>query len=151
MKIRAAAIQMPSAPMDVAANLGRADALLRQAHDAGAELAVLPELFNSGYGMIPDYTPFGESLDGRGLPEDLQDRYSRVPDGRGCDSTSCLDSCAIFETRSCSPSRCLIRQATSCERPTQPRPRPIATAGAAQATCETATRSASFAERNNPA
>ena len=64
MKINAAAIQMPSVPMDVAANLGRADALLRQAHDAGAELAVLPELFNTGYGMIPDYTPFGESLDG---------------------------------------------------------------------------------------
>src|SRR4051794_18673679 len=55
---------MPSTPMDVAANLGRADALLRQAYDAGAELAVLPEMFNTGYGMVPDYTPVGESLDG---------------------------------------------------------------------------------------
>jgi N-carbamoylputrescine amidase len=64
VKLLAAAIQMPSDPQDVAANRERADALLRRARDAGAELAVLPEMFNTGYGLLPDYHPHAETLDG---------------------------------------------------------------------------------------
>jgi len=64
LKIAAAAIQMPSEPQNVAANLERADGLLRQAHKAGAELAVLPEMFNTGYGFCRDFGPYGEGLDG---------------------------------------------------------------------------------------
>ena len=55
MKIQAAAIQMPCDVLDLPANLQRADELLRLARDAGAELAVLPELFNTGYSLCPDY------------------------------------------------------------------------------------------------
>lgn len=64
MKITAAAIQMPSEPGRIAENLDRADGLLRQARDSGAELAVLPEMFNTGYGLIPDYAPSAEGRDG---------------------------------------------------------------------------------------
>ena len=64
MKILAAAIQMTSKPGKVAANLAKADDLLRQAHDAGASLAVLPEMFNTGYGLLPDYGPMAERRDG---------------------------------------------------------------------------------------
>ncbi|WP_435006260.1 carbon-nitrogen hydrolase family protein [Tundrisphaera lichenicola] len=64
MKILAAAIQMTSEPLEVASNLARADDLLRQAHDAGANLAVLPEMFNTGYGLLPDYGPAAEGPDG---------------------------------------------------------------------------------------
>ena len=64
MKIAAAAIQMPSELGEVAANLERADGLLRRAHEAGAEIAVLPEMFNTGYGLVPDYAPTAEGRDG---------------------------------------------------------------------------------------
>ncbi len=64
MKITAAAIQMPSDVGAVAANLERADGLLRRARDLGAELAVLPEMFNTGYGLVPDYAPTAEGRDG---------------------------------------------------------------------------------------
>lgn len=64
MRLTTAAIQMPSVPLDVVGNLERADGLLLDAHRAGVELAVLPEMFNTGYGLIPDYTPIAEGLDG---------------------------------------------------------------------------------------
>jgi N-carbamoylputrescine amidase len=64
VKIAAAAVQMPCEPQNVAGNLERADGLLRRARQAGAELAVLPEMFNTGYGLCPDFGPYGESLDG---------------------------------------------------------------------------------------
>ncbi len=64
MKILAAAIQMSSEPNEVASNLAKADVLLRRAHDDGASLAVLPEMFNTGYGLVPDYGPTAEGLDG---------------------------------------------------------------------------------------
>ena len=64
MKIAAAAIQMSSELGAVAANIGRADDLLHRAHEAGAELAVLPEMFNTGYGLVPDYAPTAEGRDG---------------------------------------------------------------------------------------
>ena len=64
MKILAAAIQMSSEPLQVAANLAKADALLHQAHRDGVTLAVLPEMFNTGYGLLPDYGPTAEGPDG---------------------------------------------------------------------------------------
>ena len=73
MKIAAAAIQMPASLGDVVGNVDRADELLRRAHDDGVELAVLPEMFNTGYGLIPDYTAMAE---GRGGPVHGQGRTS---------------------------------------------------------------------------
>ncbi len=64
MKIAAAAIQMPCVCLDVSENVQRADDLLRQAREAGAELVVLPELFNTGYSLCPDFAPFSETEDG---------------------------------------------------------------------------------------
>jgi N-carbamoylputrescine amidase len=64
LKIVVAAIQMPSVPLDVPGNLQRADEQLRAAHGLGAELAVLPELFNTGYSLCPDFGPYSETMDG---------------------------------------------------------------------------------------
>jgi N-carbamoylputrescine amidase len=64
VRIVAAAIQMPCELHKVAENLRRADEHLRRSREAGAELAVLPELFNTGYAKCPDYGPFGEGVDG---------------------------------------------------------------------------------------
>jgi N-carbamoylputrescine amidase len=64
VKIAVAAVQMPSDDLDVSANLHRADDLLRSARDRGVELAVLPELFNTGYSLCPDYGPYSESAHG---------------------------------------------------------------------------------------
>ena len=64
MKIQAAAIQMPCDILDLPANLQRADELIRTARDAGSELVVLPELFNTGYSLCPDFGPCSETAEG---------------------------------------------------------------------------------------
>jgi N-carbamoylputrescine amidase len=64
MKIQAAAIQMPCAILDLPTNLQRADELIRSARDAGSELVVLPELFNTGYSLCPDFGPCSETAEG---------------------------------------------------------------------------------------
>ena len=64
MKINVAAIQMGSDPLDVPGNLRRADDMLRDAFALGVELAVLPELFNTGYSLCPDFGPYSETADG---------------------------------------------------------------------------------------
>jgi predicted amidohydrolase len=64
VKIAVAAVQMPSDVLNVAANLDRADELLRSAHDSSVELAVLPELFNTGYSLCPDFGPYSETIEG---------------------------------------------------------------------------------------
>src|SRR5262249_1650771 len=60
----AAAIQMPSEPLNVAGTLRRADRFLCQAGDRWAELVVLPEMFNAGYGFLEDVGPVAEGPDG---------------------------------------------------------------------------------------
>ncbi len=64
MKIVAAAVQMPSELLQHAVNLERADDSLHEARRAGAVLAVLPELFNTGYGLQPDFSPVAEATEG---------------------------------------------------------------------------------------
>jgi predicted amidohydrolase len=64
VKIVVAAVQMPSDLLDVSANLDRADDLLRSARDSSVELAVLPELFNTGYSLCPDFGPYSETAEG---------------------------------------------------------------------------------------
>jgi predicted amidohydrolase len=64
VKIVVAAVQMPSEVLDVSANLDRADELLRSARDSSVELAVLPELFNTGYSLCPDFGPYSETAEG---------------------------------------------------------------------------------------
>lgn len=64
MKLDVATIQMPAELLAVSDNLDRADGLLREAHLGGAGLAILPEMFNTGYGFLSDYGPVAEDLDG---------------------------------------------------------------------------------------
>ncbi len=73
MQLVAAAIQMPALPMKVVENLERADSHLRRARDAGVDLIVLPEMFNTGYGSVPNYAPVAEDLEGPTIKY-LQDR-----------------------------------------------------------------------------
>jgi predicted amidohydrolase len=64
VKLAVAAIQMSSVTHDVSANLASGDDRLRQARLAGADLVVLPELFNTGYDHRSDYAPIAEERDG---------------------------------------------------------------------------------------
>jgi predicted amidohydrolase len=64
MKIVVAAVQMSCDLLRPDANLDRADAYLCEANRSGAKLAVLPELFNTGYSLFDDFTLCAESLDG---------------------------------------------------------------------------------------
>ena len=65
MKILVAAVQMPAELLQIAANLERADTFLGEASQAGAVLAVLPEMFNTGYGLLPDFGPAPRGPTGR--------------------------------------------------------------------------------------
>lgn len=76
MKLQAAAIQMTCAVEDINSNLERADALLGEAHEQGVELAVLPEMFNTGYGFLPDFAECAECTEGPTL-QFLRDRSRR--------------------------------------------------------------------------
>jgi N-carbamoylputrescine amidase len=64
MDVCLAAIQMYAAPYAVAANLGRARALVEAAAGQGADLVVLPELFNTGYSYSPAMFDYAEPIDG---------------------------------------------------------------------------------------
>ncbi len=64
MKILVAAVQMPAELLQIAANLERADIALGEASQAGAELAVRPEMFNTGYRLLPDFGPAAEGTEG---------------------------------------------------------------------------------------
>ncbi len=76
MKILAAAVQMSAAVLQVTANIEHADSFLGEAHRAGAELAVLPEMFNTGYRLLPDFGVCAEGVNGPTL-EHLSRRSRR--------------------------------------------------------------------------
>lgn len=63
--IRAAAIQMDAPAGQVEANLAHARGLVEQAAGQGAQLVVLPELFNTGYEYTDRNYRLVEPLDGR--------------------------------------------------------------------------------------
>jgi predicted amidohydrolase len=60
VKILAAAVQFEAKPGAIGQNLDQGDAMLRQAHEASADLVVFPEMFNTGYGVGPDYARLAE-------------------------------------------------------------------------------------------
>jgi predicted amidohydrolase len=59
-----AAIQMDAQPAPTMERLARAESLILAAARAGAQLVVLPELFNTGYGYLPSNYALAESLTG---------------------------------------------------------------------------------------
>src|SRR3989338_2409476 len=62
--MKAAAVQFFATPFDLNHNLETAERLIRQAAGQGAQLAVLPELFNTGYVYTPRLFAFAEQADG---------------------------------------------------------------------------------------
>ena len=64
-KLKIAAVQMRSDYGDVEANLAKAERLINEAAQAGAKLAVLPELFNTGYGYTPANYELTEMVGGQ--------------------------------------------------------------------------------------
>jgi predicted amidohydrolase len=59
-----AAIQMDAQPTPTVERLARAETLIRTAARAGAQLVVLPELFNTGYSYHPSNYALAESVTG---------------------------------------------------------------------------------------
>lgn len=64
MRFKAAAVQMDCDLGEVGANLARAESLITAACAAGARLAVLPELFGTGYRLDQDYHQYAETVPG---------------------------------------------------------------------------------------
>lgn len=62
--MRAAAIQFFATPFDLTRNLQTAERLIRAAAAQGAQIIVLPELFNTGYVYTPRLFAFAETEDG---------------------------------------------------------------------------------------
>ncbi len=62
--VKVAAVQMDANPASVADRLDRAEHLITQAAQAGAQLVVLPELFNSGYSYADGNYRLAEPIDG---------------------------------------------------------------------------------------
>ncbi len=62
--IKIAAIQMDANPTPTTERLTRADQLVRKSVDAGAQLVVLPEIFNTGYAYSETNHRRAEPLDG---------------------------------------------------------------------------------------
>jgi len=64
-KIKIAAVQMSRVYGEIETNLAIAEQLVSQAVDAGAQLVVLPELFDSGYAYTPANYEIAGTRDGR--------------------------------------------------------------------------------------
>jgi hypothetical protein len=62
--LKIAAVQMDAAPAPLAERLGRAARLIAESASAGAQLVVLPELFNSGYEYHDRNYGLAEPVDG---------------------------------------------------------------------------------------
>ena len=62
--LKLAAVQMDANPASTAERLARADRLVTAAAEAGAQLVVLPELFNTGYAYTDDNHCLAEPLNG---------------------------------------------------------------------------------------
>lgn len=62
--IKVAAVQMDANPASVADRIDRADYLINHAAQAGAQLIVLPELFNTGYSYSDGNYQLAEPIDG---------------------------------------------------------------------------------------
>jgi hypothetical protein len=64
-KLKIAAIQMDAAPAPVTERLGRAADLIAEAASSGAQLIVLPEVFNTGYTYSNHNYSLAETIDGQ--------------------------------------------------------------------------------------
>jgi predicted amidohydrolase len=62
--LKAAVVQMDATPAPLTARLNRAAELVRAAAEAGAQIVVLPELFNSGYRYDEHNYDLAETLEG---------------------------------------------------------------------------------------
>jgi predicted amidohydrolase len=63
-QLRVAAIQMDAVPASVTHRLARAGDLIAEAVAHGAQLVVLPELFNTGYQYDSQNVDLAEAIDG---------------------------------------------------------------------------------------
>ena len=63
-KISLAAIRMDAAPAPTQSRLERAESLVAQAATQGAQIALLPEVFNTGYEYHDRNYGLAEALDG---------------------------------------------------------------------------------------
>jgi predicted amidohydrolase len=81
--IKVAAIQMCAELGDVAANLRKAEILLREALEKGAKWVILPEFFTSGVGFHPDILKAALPLDGAALAlmHEMAGAYNAVVGG----------------------------------------------------------------------
>src|SRR5215510_9883877 len=67
MTLRASALQFSSTPFALSRNLESAERLIREAAAQGAQIVVLPELFNTGYVYTPRLFAAAETEDGATL------------------------------------------------------------------------------------
>lgn len=64
MNLTLSVVQMDTVLADKAQNLAKAERLIRRAARAGAQLVIVPELFNTGYRLDERYAGFAEQIPG---------------------------------------------------------------------------------------